>query len=395
MNSRIFFLSDTHTHTYTQAFGIGYGLVALQALPLAAVYQQLRKEVQRALPLGDAAQDEGAEGDQEDFLATRFVEGELLDSSVYGIQPARVIHQSGTELLTVLFALLHSAATAPQDKGETDALPSWKKEVGEADEEEEAVLETARRAHARRLYTYLAQDCASLLGMLWLEPRYVSISLPPCLPPWAATGPIEYITMSASASHSDATTLLFISFSLTIHFPPLNSHRAEGVSADVLRACDWFAKSSTSVLEVCTKLLALWDKKKSGRLKEEEEEEEGEEQRRPASSISKTFGAEFVAFIQKRCSRAENESEVDKEEVEKETGEEEGEGEGEEEARQVSWPEVVTLGCDLGGEEFLDWVVLHSWLPRLDSCRELLKRFAANTRGERREELLSELATWT
>ena len=149
--------------------------MALQALPLAAVYQQLRKEVNRS------AQDEGAEGDQEDFLATRFVEGELLDSSVYGIQPARVIHQSGTELLTVLFALLHSAATVPQDKEVSGALPDWKKEEEEDEEEEEeaVMLDTARRVHARRLYRHLSQDCASLLGTLWLEPRYVCSSLPP------------------------------------------------------------------------------------------------------------------------------------------------------------------------------------------------------------------------
>lgn len=174
----------SHTHSHTQAFGIGYGLMALQALPLAAVYQQLRKEVKRALPLGDAAQDEGAEGDQEDFLATRFVEGELLDSSVYGIQPARVIHQSGTELLTVLFALLQSAATASQDKEGSGTVPDWKKEEEGDEEEEEAVLDAARRVHARRLYRHLAQDCASLLGMLWLEPRYVHSPLPPFLTPF-------------------------------------------------------------------------------------------------------------------------------------------------------------------------------------------------------------------
>lgn len=159
------------------------------------------------------------------------------------------------------------------------------------------------------------------------------------------------------------------------------------------RACDWFAKSSTPVLEVCTKLLGLWDQKKNGRSNEGEEEGEG--QTRQASSMSKSLGLEFVAFIQKRCSRAENEPDKDSRKGEKETGAEEGEGEEEEEGRRVSWPEVLTLGCDLAGEEFLDWVVLHSWLPRLDSCRELLKRLAANTRGERREELLSELATWT
>lgn len=160
------------------------------------------------------------------------------------------------------------------------------------------------------------------------------------------------------------------------------------------RACDWFAKSSTPVLEVCTKLLALWDRKTYGRSKEEDEE--GEEQTRPASSMSKALGAEFVRFIQQRCSRVENEPEEDdNEEGEKGTGAEKGEEEEEEEARQVSWSEVLTLACDLGGEEFLDWVVLHSWLPRLDSCRELLKRLAANTRGKRKEELLAELETWT
>jgi hypothetical protein len=151
------------------------------------------------------------------------------------------------------------------------------------------------------------------------------------------------------------------------------------------------------VLEVSSKLLALWDRKENGLSQEEEEEEGEQEQTGPDSSISKALGVEFVAFIQKRCSRVENEPEKDaNEEGEEETCPEEKEGEEEEEARQVTWPEILTLACDLGGEEFLDWVVLHSWLPRLDSCRELLKRLAAtNTRGERREELLSELASWT
>jgi hypothetical protein len=176
--------------------------VALQALPLATVYQQLRKEVKRALPLGDAAQDEGAEGaegDQEDFLATRFVKGELLDSSVYGIQPARVIHESGTELLTLLFALLHCAANTPQDKEDDGALIGWMKE-DECKDQEEKVLETFRRIHARRLYRCLAQDCASLLGMLWLEPRYVLFcfsSFRPLLTGYHHSGPRTRLSITS------------------------------------------------------------------------------------------------------------------------------------------------------------------------------------------------------
>ena len=144
-------------------------------------------------------------------------------------------------------------------------------------------------------------------------------------------------------------------------------------------------------------MFVLRDSKKSSQSKEkneeEEEEDKREEQIRSVSSISTALGAEFVAFIQKRCSRVEYEPEEDRGKWKK--GADEEKGEDEEEIRQVSWPEIVTLGCDLGGEEFLDWVVLHSWLPGLNSCRELLKRLAINTHGDRREELLSELARWT
>ena len=166
------------------------------------------------------------------------------------------------------------------------------------------------------------------------------------------------------------------------------------------RACDWFAESSTPILDVCTKLFVQWDSEKCSQLKGEEEEEkedEREEQIRSASSTSRAFGAEFVAFIRRRCSRVDyepEEEEEDREKGEKGTGEEKGEDEVED-IRQVTWSDIVTLGCDFGGEEFLHWVVMHSWLPSLNSCREVLKRLVISTRGDRREKLLLELARWT
>lgn len=150
-------------------------------------------------------------------------------------------------------------------------------------------------------------------------------------------------------------------------------------------------------MDVCTKFFVLWHSDKSSQSEKKEEEKEGEDKKNEhtlsVSSVSTAFGAKFVAFIQRRCSRIEYEPEEDREVGKK--GKAVEKGEDEEEIWQVTWPEIVTLGCDLGGEDFLDWVVLHSWLPSLKSCQELLKRLATNTRGDRRDELLSELARWT
>ena len=106
--------------------------------------------------------------ENQDFLATRFVEGELLDSSVYGIQPERVIHRTGAELLALLYALLRFAAAAAKEE-------EGVRKEGNGDELDQ-VLEAARKAEAQRLYNTLSKDCAALVGSLWLEPRAEGVS---------------------------------------------------------------------------------------------------------------------------------------------------------------------------------------------------------------------------
>jgi hypothetical protein len=114
----------------------------------------------------DAQEEEEEEGR---YLA-RFVERELLDASVYGIQPERVIHHSGAALLTTMHALLAHAAAAAA------AVASSAQDGGgggDGGRDVCAALEAARAEEARALYTALARKCASLLGSVWLEARCV------------------------------------------------------------------------------------------------------------------------------------------------------------------------------------------------------------------------------
>ncbi len=191
---------NAHKHTNTQAFGLGYDLLALRIQPLAAVYRHVHAEARRTLSFGGAPLSDGGpggrrrrrtntertdsggagqgkdgqRGDEEEeedddeeegrYLA-RFVERELLDASVYGIQPERVIHHSGTALLTTMHALLaHAAAAASAASAD----------LAEDGGSVAAALEAARAEEARALYTALARKCASLLGSAWLEARCVA-----------------------------------------------------------------------------------------------------------------------------------------------------------------------------------------------------------------------------
>lgn len=158
-----------------QAFGLGYDLLALRTQPLAAVYRHVHSEARRTLSFGGAPLRDGGEGrrrgdggggdeeegqeEEEDgqYLA-RFVEREMLDASVYGIQPERVIHHSGAALLTTMHALLVHAADAAASAASS-----------------ESTLEAVRAEEARALYTALARKCASLLGSVWLEARCVRV----------------------------------------------------------------------------------------------------------------------------------------------------------------------------------------------------------------------------
>ena len=178
-----------HTHTQKKAFGLGYDLLALRLQPLAAVCRHVHAEARRTLgfggpPLRDGrpsaegtrrrrrglrrgraaaggkeGEEEGEEDEEEEdgqYLA-RFVERELLDASVSGIQPERVVHHSGASLLATMQALLAHAAMASASAG-----PG-----GGSDDP----LEAARADEARALYMALARKCASLLGSVWLEAR--------------------------------------------------------------------------------------------------------------------------------------------------------------------------------------------------------------------------------
>jgi len=55
------------------------------------------------------------------------------------------------------------------------------------------------------------------------------------------------------------------------------------------------------------------------------------------------------------------------------------------------WSDVLTLCCDIGEEKFLSWAVLHSWLPRLPECRDVLRHIIDTRCFESREKLLMAL----
>jgi len=126
-----------------------------------------------ALLMEEGMPEDGMEEDNEDFAATRFVEGEMLDSSVYGIQSPRVVYQSGTELLAILYAHLRVAA----DVGGMECSSIvWRSEEYKMDREglnDDSIVERARRRHVEKLYRQQQKDCATILGMLCLDPRHV------------------------------------------------------------------------------------------------------------------------------------------------------------------------------------------------------------------------------
>lgn len=175
-----------------QAFGLGYDLLSLRMQPLAAVYRHVHAEARRTLsfggpPLRDGGRrrrrragewaradsgggDDSGRGDdggeeEEGRLLARFAERELLDASVYGIQPEWVIHHSGAVLLTTMHAILAHAAAA--------AAAAATAAAREGSDGVDVALEAVRAEEARLLYSALVRKGASLLGSVWLEARCV------------------------------------------------------------------------------------------------------------------------------------------------------------------------------------------------------------------------------
>lgn len=173
-----------YDHPTAQALGESYDMLVLHLSPLASVYRSLKLEVTKAIQFdhgrgmttgGSGQQDDDGDDDEDEFTNTRFVEGELLDSSVYGIQPEHVVHQSGADLMATTFSLLEcAAANREEEDGETvyEAISSDL----ETDEISllsnlESMLEKIHAHDIKQLYRDLSRECATMLGDMWLVPR--------------------------------------------------------------------------------------------------------------------------------------------------------------------------------------------------------------------------------
>ena len=317
---------------HLQALGDSYDMLVLHLTSLAGVYRSLKLEVTKAIQFdhGNGADDD----DDQEMTTTRFVEGELLDSSVYGIQPEHVVHQSGSDLMANMFSRLDRVVSSAERLSMEDQ-PVYEEISTTMDDDEISVLSNLERLmdrihvhESKQLYRHLARECATILGDMWLIPRLVSLPE----------------TKRCLSGLNYAFLTLFSCWLLR------STHRAEGVVAKVNVACEWYVKSDTSAETLCAKLLPLWEEKKK--------ENTGDLIARP-----------LLAYIEKALSGGHDDEDRSKRDVVIVSDIAGG-------GKDALWERVVHFVHEAEGPRRLEWLILQSRLSwgHLPQARQTAKQ---------------------